>query len=280
MKRRRISGNLKIAAILAVASVSMLIVTFAYAGFRLFNYWFEALYICTTCSDNILKTFLNLNHILFLVLGIWSLVSILKVTFFLLREYAFLRSIKSMREEQPNVYLVQNTNFAAWSGGVFRHSICINQDFWQSLSPSEQKALIAHETCHIDRRDALLFFLLGITESALFFPYINRIMNNVSKHMRLQSEYVADCKAIQATGRTALASLLHKALLFETDVNFSGPRIENQIHERVRLLTSGADYRPLSMKARGFAYTSFLLFGFFIFSLSLQTQLTAHCLVA
>lgn len=280
MRRTTIANNLTVAKILSVASVGLLLGVLSYAVFHISNYWITAMSSCSTCSEGITKTIFNANHLFLVLLGGWALFGILKVVRFLIHEYRFLQSIKKFTSDDSGVYFIEDANFAAWSGGVFAHSICIDQTFWRSLSADERKALIAHESCHIEKRDALLFFLLGITESAISFPFVSKFLRNLSKRIKLQSEYTADTRAINATSKTALASLLHKALLFETHAHRVSPGIDSEIHERVKLLTAQSTFQPLSKADHNVAFATLMVFGFLVAGLSLNLQPIAHCFIS
>lgn len=264
---------------IAMAGTALVLGAFFFSIIRLVQYWSLAIE-CTSCLDSFFANFTSSSNLWFLALLIWSAFGVLQAIRFFLREYRFHQSAKACGVKVQQVHLIDEIPLAAWSSGFFNQQICVNTTFWGQLSLPEQKALIAHESHHIREQHTLAFFLIGWTKAIIPFPYLNRLLDELHRQMRLRSEYEADNNAIQQTSRTIVASLLYKALSFESkSSSFAAARIDSFVVERVKNLTN-TEHQGKGVERENHHKTVLVLslFGASFLFVSLSAEMITSCL--
>lgn len=88
--------------------------------------------------------------------------------------------------------------------GLLRPEIVLPERVLTELPREQQRSVLAHELCHVLRRDPAWLLFLGLVECVLFFQPLNRVLR-----LRLQeiSEYLCDDFCVQRTGQPQ--ALLH-----------------------------------------------------------------------
>lgn len=91
--------------------------------------------------------------------------------------------------------------------GVWRSSLLVSQGWLDQLTPSEQRATLAHEQAHADHHDLFWFFWLGIIHRFAFWLPGNSAL---WEELLLLREIRADQQAAQTSDPLLLAELLVK----------------------------------------------------------------------
>jgi HEAT repeat protein/beta-lactamase regulating signal transducer with metallopeptidase domain len=91
-----------------------------------------------------------------------------------------------------------------WSAGVcgpvaFRREICLPKAALSRLSPAQLRAVLAHETAHVARRDSWWLLVTLVLERVFFFQPLYRIAR---RDLQALAEFLCDDWAVAQTGRT------------------------------------------------------------------------------
>jgi Zn-dependent protease with chaperone function len=261
--------------VVALLTTAILIGVIVISAMGVWQFWSTASVTCVECLKSFAKTFIEPRHLLLSVLFVWSSYRLTKVLRFVLREWWFSRSLRSLSRTDEGVYLLPSTIHAAWSAGIFSQAICASKDFWSRLSSEEREALVAHESWHLQQGDVWLFFLLGYVQEVFADPLSRRLLSVTVKRLHLERETYADQAAIAKTSEHVLGGLLLKALLFEGQAPLASPGLETVIHERVRAL------RGEGVQLTGVSWSSFapaLFLGMMVMGLPLVFPPMVQCL--
>jgi hypothetical protein len=238
MKANFINYRLLTSVAIALVSAAAIIGTLYYSGWLLVEHWQTTLAPCAECIKSFSKHFFVRSHLLPMLLFVGAAVGLIRSVLFIKREIEFHVRYRKHNSMSP-VTLVDSGTLAAWSGGLLQPTIYAHKDFWHSLSPTERLALQTHEQVHVDQQETLQFFCLGLTRALLPIPYVSQALHNYVQHTQLRSEFEADQAAINCTSRETLASLLYKALQFESEPTLvSVPAIDSFIDKRIDYITS------------------------------------------
>lgn len=278
LNRIRQSSDYLFALFLAIFSSVVLFAAFFFSVQQLASYWTASTAQCVECIKSFLNTFFDLEHMLLLGLLLWSMIGITRMGLYFWREREFAKQLHSAPLSKEGVYLIPDAISAAWSAGIFQHAVCANARFWSTLSTQEKKALMAHESSHLQRGDVWLFFFLGIARIVFSDPLSGRLLRSVMNHLRLRSEYDADEAAMKATSKEVLAQLLYKALLFESNAPRFAPGLEGVIHHRVEALVHGFEKPTFSFFQRTTYLMPVMIFGVGILSASMLVDPAIACL--
>ncbi|MGG6238522.1 M56 family metallopeptidase [Nodosilinea sp. AN01ver1] len=91
--------------------------------------------------------------------------------------------------------------------GLWRSSLLVSQGWLDQLTPSEQRAVLAHEQAHADYHDPFWFFWLGLLRRfAFWLPNTTALWED----LLLLREIRADQQAANSSDRLLLAELLVK----------------------------------------------------------------------
>ncbi len=222
---------------IALLSAAAIIGTLYYSGWLLVEHWQTTLAPCTECIKSFSRHFFVKSHLLPMLFFGGASIGLIRSLLFIKRELQFHLRYGKQNSNQ-SVTIVQNGSLAAWSGGLLRPGIYAHQDFWNNLSECEQLALETHEQVHVDKKEALQFFCLGFVKALLPIPYISKALQHFVQQVQLRSEFEADQTAIECTSRKTLASLLYKALQFESRLALETvPAIDSFIDKRISYIT-------------------------------------------
>lgn len=271
--------DLFIAMTLAAIGFAVVVGVAAYSGWSIWQYWYTATSTCVACLSSVGRTFIDPAHLALVLLSLWSLVSLVRMSLFTWREYRFAQQVKRARPTAAGVHLVTGAQSAAWSAGIFSGSICVSDTFWDELTPEERVALVAHESWHIRVGDAWLFYCLGFAQVVFFDPLSGRFLRAFAGRVRLRRELAADASAIRQTSQQTVAQLLLKALTFESAAPRVAPGVQSVIHDRVAALTGG----EVGVSPTRFEHSSVLLLcvsiGGAMAALPVYAQPMVQCLV-
>lgn len=143
----------------------------------------------------------GLLGVLLLGLGVGSMLLLLR----LLRSRRWLYSLRRLTRVRPAYRLVESDQLLAWCAGLWRPRIYLSQGLVGALSAAQLNAVIAHEQCHIRRRDNLQRLLLQLA-TALWWPSARRA---IRADFARAAETVCDLHALQAgTTRPLLAQVI------------------------------------------------------------------------
>lgn len=266
---------------MALAAIGMAVVVgvATYSGWSIWQYWYTATSTCVACLSSVSRTFFDPAHMALVLLSMWSLIAMVRITLFTWREYRFAQQVKRARPTAAGVHLVTGAQSAAWSAGIFSGSICVSDRFWNGLTPDERVALVAHESWHVRVGDAWVFYCLGFAQVVFFDPISSRLLRAFANRVRLRRELAADASAIRHTSQQTVAQLLLKALTFESAAPHVAPGVQSVIHNRVAALTG----REVGASPRRFEHVSVLVLclgmGSGLALLPVYAQPVVQCLV-
>lgn len=267
MNNRLTSDSIKVLS-LPLTVIVIVVLTFLLSIRGLFLYWTQAIE-CTACLKSFGSSFFNTHQLFFFTLVFVS-------SFFLFRGYRFLRKElrfhkQSIQEgvQSNQVLLVDNASMAAYSAGFLSQSIIVDKSFWSELTSDEKKALIRHESHHIDQHHSLQFLAIGLAKAMLPIPIIRSTFEQFYLQYRLKSELEADQSAIRLTSRKIVASLLYKAMIFESEISFVSPStIDAMAMKRAKALVDHQSNIVISLK-RDWAHMQFSMVSLSLLLLSL-----------
>lgn len=85
--------------------------------------------------------------------------------------------------------------------------ICLPAAALRELDATQQRAMLAHELAHIERRDPQWLVFVGVVERVFFFQPLNRVAR---RGLQEAAEYLADDRAARYSGGVPLARALVK----------------------------------------------------------------------
>ena len=98
--------------------------------------------------------------------------------------------------------IVESSSLQAWCLGLWSPQVYLSSDAVKLLSPSELRVVLAHEYCHVLRRDNLRRLLLSV--ATLLWPPGSR--RQLQRGFALSTEQVCDKGASVAVGDSGLVS--------------------------------------------------------------------------
>lgn len=152
------------------------------------------------------------------------------------RKHSVLFETKELFLRKVDIYISKTFSGTPFTGGVFSPYICIPRDAFESLSPAELQAVIAHELGHVQQFDLLITMMIcGLGDIFWFVPGYRWLCRKLER-MR---EIIADQRAIRA-GATpeVLASALIKlkeVALGDSSLIFYTPFLREESLLKIRI---------------------------------------------
>lgn len=151
-----------------------------------------------------------------------------------------------------NVPLRLTASSSISSPVALRGEICLPEVALVDLDPAQQRAMLAHELAHIERRDPEWLVLACLVERAFFFQPLNRLAR---VGIQDSAELLADEWAVQQSGGVPLAKALVKVAEWMQASPLGVPvagfaEERSQLTRRVTRLLDGTSGAASSRRAR------------------------------
>lgn len=163
----------------------------------------------------------------------------------------------------------------AFTFGAFRPKVCIGEQLASRLTDEELRCVLAHESCHVRRRDPLRLSVLRFLALTLFWiPALRRMAADVA----IDTELEADQAGAGDTPLT-MASALVKAAKERTTLHLSmaTPLVRDDLLAvRVRRLMGDSPPVPSRVNARAFLGATAALFVVWISGAVVAHPLGGH----
>lgn len=153
------------------------------------------------------------------------------------RKESVLLETKQLFLRNVDIYISKSFSGTPFTGGVLNPYICIPRDAYESLSPSELQAVIAHELGHVQQFDLLITMAIcGLGDIFWFVPGYRWLCRKLER-MR---EIIADQRAVRAGATpevlaSALIKLKEVAMLGEGGMIFYTPFLREQSLLKIRI---------------------------------------------
>lgn len=121
-----------------------------------------------------------------------------------------LKTAISSLDLSGKVDVVKDPNKFSFCYGIFKPRICLSTGLIKAITSEELKAVILHESYHIQNHDPLKI-ILSQTASLMFF--FIPILREIQQYFALSKEVAADNIAIKYGDRESLISVLNKLLV-------------------------------------------------------------------
>jgi Zn-dependent protease with chaperone function len=143
------------------------------------------------------------------------------------------------------VGVVDCDELIALTYGLARPRVLLSRGAVDALTPTELRAVLAHEATHVSRRDPLRLLVGEIASAALVvFP----VVREFARHVLVATELAADRAAVATWGRRALAGGLLKFIETPRHLAVPGLALESTNDARVAaLLRPGGFVHSLSL---------------------------------
>lgn len=150
--------------------------------------------------------------------------------------------------------------YTSFCYGLFFPKICLNLELAQSLTKKELKAILLHESHHLESKDPLKILITQTIQSFFFFLPISKDFHN---HFLLSLEIAAD-RAASRSGVSLLRRALIKSIsLPETKFAFARFYAEESLEQRVKILTEASSNISFKLSTLRLL-TSVLVVGFYL----------------
>lgn len=152
------------------------------------------------------------------------------------RRHSTVLETKKLFFRHVDIYISKSFSGTPFTGGVFKPYICIPRDAYETLSPAELRAVIAHEMGHVQQLDLVITMAICALGDIFWFVPGYRWLCRKLERMR---EIIADQRAVRAgTSPEVLASALIKlreTALGESGLIFYSPFLREQSLLKVRI---------------------------------------------
>lgn len=152
------------------------------------------------------------------------------------RKESVLLETKQLFLRDVDIYISKSFSGTPFTGGVFNPYICIPRDAFESLSPDELQAVIAHELGHVQQFDLMITMAICALGDIFWFVPGYRWLCRKLERMR---EIIADQRAVRAgASPEVLASALIKlreAAIGDGGLVFYSPFLREQSLLKVRI---------------------------------------------
>lgn len=161
------------------------------------------------------------------------------------------RTASEVNLPPSRIYLASGNGCPAFTFGGLRPRVCIAQSLASSLSDDELRCVLAHEACHVRRRDPLRLSVLRFLAQTLFWiPALRRMAADVAIDAELEADRVGggDRPLVMASALLKAAearNTLHLALV-TTLVR------DDLLAVRVRRLAGDSPSVPTRVSSRAF----------------------------
>lgn len=168
------------------------------------------------------------------------------------RDSRLVRAALDANLAPSRVYVASGRGCPAFTFGGLRPKVCIAQSLTSSLSDDELRCVLAHEACHVRRRDPLRLSVLRFLGLTLFWiPALRRMAADVA----IDAELEAD-RAGGGDRPLVMASALVKAAEERTTLHLALVTTlvrDDLLAVRVRRLAGDSPSVPTRMSSRAFA---------------------------
>ncbi len=162
-----------------------------------------------------------------------------------------------------NVIVVKGNNFSSFCYGLITPKICLSLKLVNSLTKGELKAVLIHESYHLQNKDPLKVLLGHVAVSMFFFI---PILKDFHKSYTLSKELAADQLVIHNRLLGDLKSALIKTLhnLTPTFSGVASFASEEDMEQRIKALTNSHFKADITISMRKMAISIVVIIGAFI----------------